>query len=295
MISGIGEIAALSNAAVWATTGVVSKGLRREVRPLHIVTLQIWSAFLILTVAAAVFGQLGPLWRMPVSAAAVFAGSSVINTVGALTFWMAMSRGTVSRVYPTTQGLFILMSISAGALLLGDDLGAGVLIGAALIIAGVVLVNRRKRRQEDEASDRRAEAIALSLSAITALLWASAFAMTADALDESEPLPAAIIRNAVPAALLGLLALFVPHIRVTRVFRPSWRRLLVIGALIAYLEYSFVLALDRASPSVAAVLINTSPMWATALALIVLRERLSKAAMIGVALSVAGIIAAIAL
>lgn len=294
MTSYIGEIAALSNAAVWAGTGVVAKGLGREVRPLHIVTMQMWSAFLILFAAAAVFGQLGSLWHMPRSSAAIFAGSSIINTAGSFTFWMAMSRGTVSRVYPTTQGLFILMSMAAGWIFLGDEPKLGVIAGAAVIIGGVVLVNRRAD-DAAQARDRRAEAIALSLSAVTALLWAAAFVLTAGALEDSEPLPAAVIRNAVPAALLGTLALFVPRIRVTRVFRPNWRRLIAIGVLIAYLEYSFVLALDKASPGVAAILINTSPMWAMALALLVLRERLPRTALAGVALSIVGIVVVVAL
>src|SRR5690606_5248547 len=97
----LGELAALSNGAVWATTGVVSKRLGREVRPLHIVTAQMWSSLLLLSLAALLIGQFDDIFTTPGGAAAAFIGSSVINTAGSLTFWMALSRGTVSRVYPT--------------------------------------------------------------------------------------------------------------------------------------------------------------------------------------------------
>ncbi len=72
-------------------------------------------------------------------------------------------------------------------------------------------------------------------------------------------------------------------------------RLFASAILFAVSALTFVLALDQAPPSVVVVLINTSPMWAVVLATVLLRERLSKYALAGAALSVAGIFVTLAL
>ena len=290
----MGEFAALSNAAVWAMTGVVSKGLGREVRPVHIVTAQSFATVLLFVLVAAVIGQIDDVARTPIASVGIFTASSIINTVGSLVFWVAMSRGSVSKVYPTTQSIFILISMVAGWLFLGDSPKVSVIGGAALIITGVVLVNYR-RGIPGEAVARRAGMIAILLAFTTACMWAGGFVLTAKGLEDAGPLAAVLVRNAVPAIVFGTLSIFVPWARLTTVSQGNWRRLTVVGILFAYAGFSFTLALDLAAPGVVAVLINTSPMWAVALAWLILRERLPRQAMAGVALSIVGIFITLAL
>jgi drug/metabolite transporter (DMT)-like permease len=120
-------------------------------------------------------------------------------------------------------------------------------------------------------------------------MWAGGFVMTAEALRDTDALSATIIRNAVPALLFGALAIVLPSSRLTRVYRANWKRLVVGGLLFAYGAYSFALALEYASPGVVAALINTSPMWAVAMAWLILREQLTRQMVAGLALSVIGI------
>ena len=289
----MGEFAALSNAAVWALTGVVAKGMGREVRPVHVVSAQALVTVLLFLAAALALGQLDELLHTPLRSALIFAAGALINTLGSLAFWIAMSRGTVSKVYPTTQSLFILASMVSGWLFLGDDPRIGVVAGAALIISGVVFVNWQ-RGVQSQAPDRRAGVTAIMLATLTALMWAIGFVLTADALEDSDPLSATIIRNAVPALLFGSIAVFLPWSRLTRVLNANWKRLLGCCLLFAYSGFTFALALDNASPGVVAVLINTSPMWAVALAWLVLKERLTRQMVAGLVLSVIGIFVVLA-
>ena len=103
-------------------------------------------------------------------------------------------------------------------------------------------------------------------------------------------MPAAIIRNLVPAVLFIAVAWVLPTARVTRVNRGNTIRLVAGAVLFALSALSFVFALDRASPGVVVVLINTSPMWAVVFAALILRERLTRFAIAGALLSVAGIL-----
>ena len=70
---------------------------------------------------------------------------------------------------------------------------------------------------------------------------------------------------------------------------------LILGAvLFVGSSLSLALALDNAPPGVVVVLINTSPMWAVVLAMVLLKERLDRYALAGAALSVAGIFVTLA-
>ena len=69
---------------------------------------------------------------------------------------------------------------------------------------------------------------------------------------------------------------------------------LILGAvLFVGSSLSLVLALDNA-PLGVVVLINTSLMWAVVLAMVLLKERLDRYALVGASLSVAGIFVTLA-
>ena len=90
------------------------------------------------------------------------------------------------------------------------------------------------------------------------------------------------------------VAIFFPTQRITRVFKGNEVRLIAGAFMFALSALTFVIALDNAPPSVVVVLVNTSPMWAVMFASIVLRERLTRFALGGALLSMAGIFVTLA-
>ena len=113
-------------------------------------------------------------------------------------------------------------------------------------------------------------------------------------LQDTPPVLAATIRNFVPAILFIPIAFVIPSSRVSRVFKGNGTRLILGAVLFVGSSLSFVLALDNAPPGVVVVLINTSPMWAVVLAMVLLKERLGRYALAGAVLSVAGIFVTLA-
>ncbi len=152
----MGELAAVANAIVWALTGVVTKGVGKNVRPTHIVAAQVWIGLAFLLTVGFIVGQIDELINVELRSALYLAGGAVINTAGSLVFWVALSRGTVSTVYPTTQSIFISVSVLAGWLFLDDSPQVGVIGGALLIIAGVILLNLRPAPQPQDDDDETA-------------------------------------------------------------------------------------------------------------------------------------------
>jgi len=169
--------------------------------------------------------------------------------------------------------------------------------GAILIIGGVILLNRKpdavvqKSANPSLPSERgsRGDYIGLGLAGLTSILWAVGFLSTVVGLQDTPPVLAATIRNFVPAILFIPIVFVIPSSRVSRVFKRNGTRLILGAVLFVGSSLTFVLALDNAPPGVVVVLINTSPMWAVVLAMVLLKERLDRYGLAGAVLSVAGI------
>lgn len=314
----MGELAAIANAVVWALTGVVTKGIGKNVRPTHIVAAQVWIGLAFLLAVGFAIGQIDEFGKIQLRSALFLAGGALINTAGSLVFWIALSRSTISKVYPTTQSIFISISVLAGWLFLGDSPQIGVIGGAILIIGGVILLNWQpadRRHESTKSPDStetsngssavgvdahrprrkpRGDFIGIGLGIATSFLWAGGFLSTVIGLEDTPPVAAATIRNLVPAVLFLGVNIFFPSARVTRVFKGNGIRLTASAVLFALSALTFVIALDKAPPGVVVVLINTSPMWAVVFAAILLRERLTRFALSGAALSMAGIFVTLA-
>ena len=298
----MGESLALLNAVIWALTGVVTKGVGRDVKPIHIVTTQVWVGVLFLIGIGLVTGYLDDMADVQIRSALYLAGGALVNTAGSLVFRQAITRSTVSKVYPTTQSIFISISVLAGWLFLGDSPQIGVVGGAILIIGGVILLNRTpdavvlKSANPSQALERgsRGDYIGLGLAGLTSILWAVGFLSTVVGLQDTPPVLAATIRNFVPAILFIPIVFVIPSSRVSRVFKRNGTRLILGAVLFVGSSLTFVLALDNAPPGVVVVLINTSPMWAVVLAMVLLKERLDRYGLAGAVLSVAGIFVTLA-
>lgn len=301
----MGELAALANALVWALTGVVTKGVGKNVRPTHIVAAQVWISLALLLIVGLLIGQIGELIHIQLRSALYLAGGALINTAGSLVFWLALSRSTVSKVFPTTQSIFIIITVLAGWLFLGESPQVGVVGGAILIIGGVILLNRQSSPKTNEnpvatgtvgarRTRRSSDYIGIGLGVATSFLWAGGFLSTVVGLEETSPVAAATIRNLVPAMIFVVISIVFPSTRITRVFRGNGIRLTASAVLFAFSALTFVIALDLTSPGIVVVLINTSPMLAIIFAVVLLRERLTRFAFGGAVLTVAGIFVTLA-
>src|SRR3972149_5927764 len=137
----LGEASALLNAVTWAATGVTTKKLSSAVRPIHVVTVHSVAATAVFIVVLAASGQADNLWHAPAFALFMFIAAAAFNTVGSLLFYTAISSGSVGGTYTTTTGLYVLLSVLAGTLVLGEKVTPVTGVGALGIVAGVWVLN----------------------------------------------------------------------------------------------------------------------------------------------------------
>ncbi len=304
----LGELAALGDAVCWAGVGVTTKRLGSRVRPIHVSAFLTTVSGSALLVIAAATGQMDDIARTPAWAFGLFAGGSVAGAAGMLLFFLTMSKGSVSATYTTTSGLYILFSMIGGVALLGDSAGPWTFAGAVAIVGGLYLLNAQpaakdtpqatgdggatltKRRRGVVAGPPGAFTVVFALAALTSLLWAVDLVASARALKESDLLTNGLVHQAVPAVLFGGFILASPKMRRVQIVEADRLRLALAGTLYISSTLSWSYALANTSAGVTALLASTSPVFALILARLLLRERLARPALLGAALTFAGIV-----
>lgn len=137
----LGDLLALGGALGWAGLALLARGSKlREVRPEVQLLWQLSISAPLLLIAALFFG---PLLREPelIHWAGLAFQTVVIVSAGFL-FWLWL----LSIYQPSSVAAFSFLSpvfgVLLGWMLLGEEVGAGILVALALVCAGLVLINR---------------------------------------------------------------------------------------------------------------------------------------------------------
>jgi drug/metabolite transporter (DMT)-like permease len=142
----LGAALAIAAALVYTTYIIVSDGIVGRMRPQVLSALVCTGATASLTVGSAVIGQLRP---EDVTAAGWgwLASLTVVSTVGAIVLFFAGLR----RVGPTTASILAtvepLVTVVLAFLVFGERLGAVQLVGGALVLSAVLVLNVRLARR----------------------------------------------------------------------------------------------------------------------------------------------------
>jgi drug/metabolite transporter (DMT)-like permease len=142
----LGAALAITAALVYTTYIIVTDGIVGRMRPQVLSALVCTGAAASLTVGSAVIGQLRP---EDVTAAGWgwLASLTVVSTVGAIVLFFAGLR----RVGPTTASILAtvepLVTVVLAFLVFGERLGAVQLVGGALVLSAVLVLNVRLARR----------------------------------------------------------------------------------------------------------------------------------------------------
>jgi drug/metabolite transporter (DMT)-like permease len=142
----LGAALAMAAAIVYSTYILVSDGVVGRMRPRVLSALVCTGAAASLTVGSALIGQLRPD-EVTVGGWGWLASLAVVSTVGAISLFFAGLR----RVGPTTASILAtvepLVTVVLAFLAFGETLGSVQLVGGALVLAAVVVLNLRRARR----------------------------------------------------------------------------------------------------------------------------------------------------
>jgi drug/metabolite transporter (DMT)-like permease len=147
--------------------------------------------------------------------------------------------------------------------------------------------SRRANVTEEFTMNRRRRAIAILVAVMA--LWGSTFVVTKDVIDEVPPLTLAFLRVAIGFVLL---LPFAWRRRSTDVAGPvPWKAIVTMGFVgVAFYYGAFNFGLFYTSASQGALVQSSIPAVTALVAVMWLRERASRARMLGIALSIIGVL-----
>ena len=189
----------------------------------------------------------------------------------------AYRRAPLSVVYPVARGGAPVVVLAVSALALRHGTSASQVGGVALIVGGVLLVRGLSG----------ADAAGLAFGVAIACCIAGYTLIDKNGIQHANPITYLELSMAVPtAAFAGAVA----RAKGVGAIRAAVGPPAIVAGIATFVAYAFVLAaLERASAASVAAVRETSVVVATALAAVVLKERVTRWRFLGACVVVAGI------
>jgi len=282
----LGALASLGAAMAWAVTSLLARSLMPELGSVAVNAIR-----------STIGGALLVVWVLATAGAGAFTAISTTAWVLlALSIVMAIALGdTVFFESTRALGLARAMTISTtyplgaaaiAAVFLGEPVTLPIAVGALVTLAGLVLI---VAPWAERAPEERFW-FGVGTAAIASLAWAVSTVLLKPALAETDAVTAQAIRLPLASAALWLTPWARSAPRALALSSRGARvRIVVLGALTSVSSVMFVAGVKHAGVAVASVLSSTAPMFAIPLAVIFLGERLTPHALLGIAITIAGI------
>lgn len=284
----LGALAALTSALTWAIITLLVRTVSPPFSSIAVNALRSLLGGALLLGAVAVTGGAARLFAVSPQAFAFLAISIVVAIgVGDTAFFESTQRlGVASAMTISTS--YPLVATVLAAVLLAEPVSLHTIAGSLLTIVGLSLIVLSR---PDEGCARVAFWPGVGAAALAALAWAVSVILMKVPLREVDATTAQAIRLPVAGAVLWATPWARGAVRELRACdRGTKWRLGIVGALTALSSVTFVAGLKYGGVAVASVLSSTAPMFAIPLGLLFLGERLSLRAVVGSAITVAGVI-----
>ena len=146
-VSALGVGYAVTSAVLWSAGTVAFKHTQGRVDPWWAVAVPFLVGGAVLTVAGLLTeaGHVGWTWQF----VAALGYSGLLGTALAWALWFTLVASGEASLASTYIFFVPVASLVIGALVLHERIGLSLLAGAALVVLGVSLVNRRPRRKEE--------------------------------------------------------------------------------------------------------------------------------------------------
>jgi drug/metabolite transporter (DMT)-like permease len=283
----LGALAALGSAVAWAVTSLLARSLMPALGSVAVnavrstiggVILVVW---VLATAGAGAFTAISAhawlLLTLSIVVAIAIGDTVFFESTRALGLGRAM---TISTTYPVGAA-------AIAAVFLDEPLTLTIMVGTLVTLAGLVFI---VAPWAERAPEERFW-FGVGTAALASLAWAVSTVLVKPPLAEMDAVTAQAIRLPLASASLWLT----PWARTApRALALSGRsvhvRIVVLGVITSVSSVMFVAGVKHAGVAVASVLSSTAPMFAIPLGVVFLGERLTARALLGAAVTVAGIV-----
>ena len=284
-----GEAYALACGFLWAVNSLILQTQSLQLPPRLLNMIRCAAGSLLLCVAIPLGGPVANLLQVPLVEWALLFGSLLFGVVlGDTGYIGALKEIGVSRTMPVA-GTYPLTTLLFEWLLFERVAGMALLVGSCLVVAGVVCMTSSPNAAAIRPSRARI-GVALALGA--ALCWGLSCALLKPASAHMSGIHANAVRMPLVVLILFLSIALPRGLGSMRNLRL--KPVLIVAASgfvgMGLVSILFVDALKDGSATKIVTLTSTSPLFAIVLAVIFLKEKLSRRALLGSALCLSGVV-----
>ncbi len=293
----IGSLIGLLGAALYGLSVVVYRSQSDEIRPIAISSIKMWVALPFMIIVVFIFPGFDSVF-LPLATVAILGISVTLGAViGDTIYLWSQERIGVSYAFPIAMS-FPIMTYFLTIVFLGETLILSRLAGAIIAVIGVILISNEQNRNqvsvdenEEEPTRRRLDLWGLAGALMTAVLYATGTTLLQVGIEGVDPISGSFVR-----IVFGSIA-FVPMFAVARHQGMTWptrkatTRVIIAGFFgMAVGSLLYVSAVAMVGAAIMSVIASVAPLFAIPVSVFVLKEKLTPLALIGVFLTLTGIV-----
>jgi DME family drug/metabolite transporter len=289
----IGTSIGLFTALLWAVSTNIYKSQSNEATPLAITALKMWAALVFMSILV-MFTFRTSLLSIPLENTLFLIVSVTIGLIiGDFIYLVSQERIGVSYAFPIAN-IYPILTYIIAIFLVNDTVIVSRFAGILVAIFGVTLISREHASDNKQNGITKFDALGIGFSIIAAFCWAFGSVFLQIGVTGIDPIDANFIRMFFGGALF--IPIFVaarkrgmpqPTRRATKIVLAAG----LLGMAIGSLLYTY--SVQMIGAPIAALLGSTSPLFAVPISVALLKERLSYKSIIGILLTVLGVVSVI--
>ncbi len=284
----MGESLVLGSAFLWAFATVLAKPMIGRIRPGTIVAMHAWVAVLVGVVLLVALGRLDELGSISPGQTLLLGISASFVVVGDVFLVRSFTHLDPGKAFTVATGLFVIFTLLAGWLFIGDPVTQVTLAGAMAIIIGVYMT--RSGVHNTGVTTAPGSTMAATPTVLLAgLMWAAGLIGFDLALEHVDPIAGSTVGYAFPALAYVVWATRQHRFEVLSLDAPHARLLAASAAFGGLALVGYTLGIKYAHAGIVAMLESTAPIFAILLAVAFFKERLTARTGTGVVFCAIGI------
>ncbi|MGY5861471.1 MAG: DMT family transporter [Candidatus Thorarchaeota archaeon] len=286
----IGIATGLLASAIYAVSVVVYKSQSDSIRPLAISSIKMWVALAFMTALVILPISSEPFY-IPQEALAYLIVSVILGAVlGDFFYLTAQERIGVSYAFPIAMSFPIFTYLLAIAIGLEEPLLSRS-VGILLAVIGVILISKEQGKNEDRTVKHKLDKVGVGLALLVAILYALGTVLLQVGVQDISPIDGNFVRVAFGSVAFIPLFLVAKHRGMPMPPRRTAKIIAVAGLFGMGLgSLLYVSTVKFVGAAVTSVIGSLSPLFALPISIIFLKERITRVVMIGVAVTIAGVI-----
>jgi len=287
----IGSMIGLLGTALYGLSVVVYRSQAKEIGPVAASSIKMWVALPLMAFMVILLPGIDSIF-LPVATLTFLATSAILGAViGDTVYLWSQERIGVSYAFPIAMS-FPIITYLLTIVFLGESPILSRLAGVIIAVLGVILLsNEQNRNEKDDDAPRRFDLWGIAGALLTSVLYAVGIIALQVGIEGVDPISGNLVR-----VLFGSIA-FIPLFAVAKhqgMKRPTSRSVALVSIAgffgMGVGSLFFVTAVASVGATIMSVISSTAPLFAIPISVLILKERLTPLAVLGIIATLLGVV-----